>query len=135
MNSKKIISLSTLATLLVCFMLVSVAAAQETSPNENPETSTPADANLLIAPGPDENTTTSDGGTIYYATGDNTTRSPDDAIPYGEGPADSGLIVPNTAAETADNTLVYVVVGVLAVVVGIVAVGVVFHRKSAAKQD
>jgi len=134
MESKKIVSLSILATLLFCFMLVSAAAAQETSSNETPETSTPADANLLIAPGPDENTTTLDGGTIYYATGDNTTRSPDNAVPYGDGPADSGLIVPNTAAETADNTLVYIAVGVLAIVVGVVAVGVVFYRRSAVKQ-
>lgn len=134
MKSKKLVTISILATLLVCFMLVSVAAAQETSPNETPETS-PADANLLIAPGPDENTTTSDGGTIYYANGDNTTRVPDDAVPYGDGPADSGLIMPNTAAEAADSTFVYVVVGVLAVVVGIVAVGLVFYRKSAVKHD
>ena len=136
MKSQKIISLSILASLLVCLALVSVASAQETPSAETPVTSNPADANLLIAPGPDENTTTSDGDTIYYATGDNTTRSPDDAIPYGDGAADSGLIVPNSAeAKTVNNnTLVLVAVGVLAIVVGVGAVGVVFYRKNVAKQ-
>jgi hypothetical protein len=133
-KSKNIISLSVLATLLTCFMLVSVATARETSSDVTPDPSAPADANLLIAPGPDENTTTSDGDTIYYSSGDNTTRSPDDAVPYGDGAADNGLILPNESASTPDNTLVYVAVGiVLVVVVGVGAVGVVFYRRSAAK--
>jgi hypothetical protein len=129
MQSKKLIILSILATMLVCSML-SMAAAQDTSRSPAPDVSYPPDAAPLIAPAPDENTTTADGDQIYYALDQNATV-PTDA--QATGSEDEPLIAPYTTA-APDNTFLFVAIGVLAVVVGCGAVGVVFYRRSASKQ-
>ena len=126
MQTKKMIVLSILATMLVCSML-SVAAAQEKTSSPTLDPSTPPDAEPLMAPGPDENTTTSDGDQIYYALDQNATAPTDTQSPGSE---DADLIATLTTDATApDNTLVFVAIGVLAVVIGCGVVGVVYYHK------
>jgi hypothetical protein len=133
MTSKKFIILSIFATMLACSLMVSVAAAQETSRSPVPDISTPPDAAPLIAPAPDENTTTSDGDQIYYALDQNVT-SPTDA--QSPGSEDGNLIAPQLVdAAAPDNTLIFVAMGVLAVVIGCGTIGAVYYLRSASKRQ
>jgi hypothetical protein len=126
MQTKKMIMLSILATMLICSML-SVTTAQETSRSPAPDISSPPDAAPLIAPAPDEDTPTADGDQIYYTLDQNATDLTDTQSPGSE---EGNLIAPRTAdATTPDNTLVFVAIGVLAVVIGCGVVGVVYYRK------
>ncbi len=133
MKSKKLIILSILATMLACSMLVSAAAAQDTSRSPAPDISSPPDAAPLIAPAPDENTTTSDGDQIYYALDQNVTAPTDS---QSSGLENDNLIAPQLAdAAAPDNTLVFVAIGVLAVVIGCGAIGAVYYRREASKRQ
>jgi flagellar basal body-associated protein FliL len=132
MQTKKLIILSILATLLACSML-SIAAAQETSRSPAPDVSIPPNAAPLIAPAPDENSTTSDGDQIYYALDQNVTAPGETQSP---GLEEGTLIAPLTNnAATPDNTLLFVAIGVLAVVIGCGAVGAVYYRRNTSKQQ
>jgi hypothetical protein len=133
MKSKKIIILSILATMLACSMLVSVAAAQDTSRSPVPDISIAPDAAPLIAPAPDENTTTSDGDQIYHTLDQNETAPTDTNSPGSE---DGNLIAPQLAdASAPDNTMVFVAIGVLAVVIGCGAIGAVYYHRSTSKRQ
>lgn len=135
MKNKNLLMLSLLATLLLSSMLISMAAAQEeqTDPSKAPDPSTISDQNQgLIAPGPDENAT--DGEQRYYIldSPDNQTATNDTAIPYSE---DGNLIYANTVAGTPDNTLAFVAIAVLSIVIVAGAIGAVYYRKNAAKRQ
>jgi flagellar basal body-associated protein FliL len=131
MQSKKLIALSMLAAMLACSMLFSVAAAQDTSSNREVDPSTLPDAAPLIAPAPDENTTAAEGDQIFYALDENSTAAADNQAPGSE---DAPLIAPQTIA-ASDNSLVFIAIGVLVVVIGASAAGVVYHRRNASKQQ
>jgi hypothetical protein len=132
MKNKNLIVLSILATVLCSGMFITTVAAQEdqTNPTRAPAPSVP-DAGLLIAPAPEDNSTSSDSDQIYYALDKNVTVPHDGAVPSAE---DANLIATNTGAAT-DNNLAIAAIAVLSVVVAAAAVGVVYYRRSASKQQ
>jgi flagellar basal body-associated protein FliL len=133
MKNKKLLLLSILATSLACSMLVSGATAQETSRSPALDISTPPDAVPLIAPTPDENTTTVDDDQIYYTLDQNITAPTDTQSPGSE---DGNLIAPQLVdASATDNNLAVVAIGVLSVVIGCGAVGVVYYHRSSSKRQ
>jgi hypothetical protein len=132
MQTKKMILLSIFVMMFACSML-SVTEAQETSRSPVPDISSPPDADPLIAPAPDENTTTSDGDQIYYALDQNITDQTD---AQSLGSEDNNLIAPQLTDATAlDNNMVFVAIGVLAVVIGCSAIGAVYYHRSASKRQ
>jgi hypothetical protein len=130
MQTKKLILLSILATMLACSIL-SVAAAQDTPRSPAPEVSSPSDAAPLIAPAADENTTASSDDYTYHTQDENATVPTDAEV---TGAEDASLFATNTTA-APDNTLVFFAIGVLTVVIGCGAVGAAYYRRNASKQQ
>lgn len=129
MKNKNIIVLSLLATMLISGVFISAVAAQEDKVDPSEPIGVP-DA-VLIAPAPDDNSTTSDGESLYHITDDNQTVPLDILEPSTE---DANLIATNTMSDP-DNTLGIVAIGVLSCVILVGAVGVVYYRRSAIKQQ
>ncbi len=129
MKNKNLIVLSLLATMLISGVFISAVAAQEDKVDPSEPLDIP-DAGL-IAPAPDDNSTTTDDEPLYHITDDNQTL-PRDAPEIGT--EDANLIATNTLAGS-DNTLAIAAIGVLSCVIVVGAFGVVYYRRSAAKQQ
>jgi hypothetical protein len=129
MKNKNLIVLSLLATMLISGVFISAVAAQEDKVDPSEPLGIP-DAGL-IAPAPDDNSTTTDDEPLYHITDDNQTL-PRDAPEIGT--EDANLIATNTLAGS-DNTLAIAAIGVLSCVIVVGAFGVVYYRRSAAKQQ
>ncbi len=129
MKNKNLIVLSLLATMLISGVFISAVAAQEDKVDPSEPLGIP-DAGL-IAPAPDDNSTTTDDEPLYHITDDNQTLPRD--IPE-TGTEDANLIATNTLAGS-DNTLAIAAIGVLSCVIVVGAFGVVYYRRSAAKQQ
>ncbi len=135
MQKTKYLLLSVLAAVLLSSAVVSLAAAQETTPTASPPDSIPP-----ATPDPDspvnDNSTVTDDTPILYGVGDNSTdtNSTDPIVPGaedGELMYANGMANENTPA--ADNTWIVAAIGViLAIVVGGV-IGVVYFRKQITK--
>lgn len=129
MKNKNLIVLSLLATMLISGVFISAVAAQEDKVDPSEPLGIP-DAGL-IAPAPDDNSTTTDDEPLYHITDDNQTL-PRDAPEIGT--EDANLIATNTLAGS-DNTLAIAAIGVLSCVILVGTFGVVYYRRSAAKQQ
>ncbi len=130
MKTKKLFVLSLLVTVLFCGAFVSAASAEDQiDPTRAPDPSTISDEGL-IAPGPDDPTSSDDGNVIYYTTGGNETAPTEDPAPNAE---DADLIYA-LDEKGADNTIAIAVAGILSVIVACSAIGVVCYRRSAHKQ-
>jgi hypothetical protein len=130
MKNKNLIVLSLLATMLISGVFISAVAAQEDTVDPSAPLGIPEDG--LIAPAPDDNSTTTDDEPLYHITDDNNQTLPRD-IPE-PGTEDANLIATNTLADS-DNTLAIAAIGVLSCVIVVGAFGVVYYRRSAAKQQ
>jgi hypothetical protein len=132
--NKNLIVLSMLTMMLFSGIFMSFVAAQEDEVDPTTRAVDPSeipDAGL-IAPTPDDNTTSSTGDeTLYHIMDDNRTAVDDTQVPGAE---DADLIAINTSTNP-DNTLSVAAVGVLSVVVAVAAVGGVYHRRIASKQQ
>jgi hypothetical protein len=129
MKNKNLIALSLLATMLISFAFISAVAAQEDKVDPS-EPLGSSDA-VLIAPAPDDNSTTIDGEPLYHINDDNQTL-PLDATDIGT--EDANLIATNTLA-SPDNTLAIAAIGVLLCVIVVGAFGVVCYRRSISRQQ
>ena len=130
MKNKNLIVLSLLTTMLISGVFISAVAAQEDKVDSSEPLGIP-DAGL-IAPAPDDNSTTTDDEPLYHITTDGNQTLPRD-IPE-PGTEDANLIATNTLAGS-DNTLAIAAIGVLSCVIIVSAFGVVHYRRSAAKQQ
>jgi hypothetical protein len=129
MKNKNLIVLSLLATMLISGVFISAVAAQEDTVDPSAPLDIPEDG--LIAPAPDDNSTSTDDEPLYRITDDNQTLPRDIPEPGAE---DANLIATNTLADS-DNTLAIAAIGVLSCVIIAGALGVVYYRRSAAKQQ
>jgi hypothetical protein len=129
MKNKNLIVLSLLTTMLISGVFMSAVAAQEDEVDLTEPLGIP-DAGL-IAPAPDDNSTTTDEEPLYHITDDNQTLPRDAPEPNAE---DANLIATNTLSGS-DNTLAIAAIGVLSCVIIVSAFGVVYYRKNAAKQQ
>jgi hypothetical protein len=129
MKNKNLIVLSLLATMLISGVFISAVAAQEDKVDPSEPLGIP-DAGL-IAPAPDDNSTTTNDEPLYHITDDNQTL-PRDAPEIST--EDANLIATNTLAGS-DNTLAIAAIGVLSCVILVGTFGVVYYRRSAAKQQ
>jgi len=130
MKNKNLIVLSLLATMIISGVFISAVAAQEDKVDPSEPLGIP-DAGL-IAPAPDDNSTTTDDEPLYHITDDNNQTLPRDISEPGI--EDANLIATNTLA-SSDNTLAIAAIGVLSCVIIVSAFGVVYYRRSAAKQQ
>ena len=129
MKNKNLIILSLLTTMLISGVFMSAVAAQEDKVDPTEPLGIP-DAGL-IAPAPDDNSTNTDGETLYHITDDDQTLPRDSQEPSNE---DANLIATNTST-VSDNTLEIAAIGVLLLVIIVGAFGVVYYRRSASRQQ
>ena len=129
MKNKNSMVLSLLATMLFSCAFISAVAAQEDKVDPYAPLDIP-DA-VLIAPAPDDNSTTTDGETLYHITDDNQTLPRDFQEPSTE---DANLIATNTTS-VSNNNLEIAAIGVLLVVIIVGAFGVVYYRRSVTRQQ
>lgn len=115
--------------MLISGVFMSAVAAQEDKVDPTEPLGIP-DAGL-IAPAPDDNSTTTDEEPLYHITDDNQTPPRDAPEPNTE---DANLIATNTLSGS-DNTLAIAAIGVLSCVIIVSAFGVMYYRKNAAKQQ
>ena len=130
MKNKNLIVLSLLTTMLISGVFISAVAAQEDKVDPSEPLGIP-DAGL-IAPAPDDNSTTTDDETLYHITTDENQTLPRDGPEPGT--EDANLIATNALAGS-DNTLAIAAIGVLSCVIIVSAFGVVYYRRSAAEQQ
>jgi hypothetical protein len=128
MKNKNLILLSLLATMLISGAFISIVAAQEDKVDPEPIGIPDPE---LIAPALDDNSTITDGASLYTITDDNQTIQRDSIV---TGTEDANLIATNTLSGS-DNTLAIAAIGVLSAVIVVGAIGVVSHRRSASKQQ